>query len=24
IDHIEADLDLRVRSGPALRQALEF
>lgn len=23
IDHIEADLDLRVRSGPALRQALE-
>jgi DNA-binding GntR family transcriptional regulator len=24
IDHIEADLDLRIRSGPALRQALEF
>ena len=23
IDHIEADLDLRLRSGPALRQALE-
>ncbi|CCV08040.1 Transcriptional regulator [Mesorhizobium metallidurans STM 2683] len=24
IDHIEADLDLRVRGGPALRQALEL
>jgi DNA-binding GntR family transcriptional regulator len=24
IDHIEADLDLRLRGGPALRQALEF
>ena len=24
IDHIEADLDLRVRSGPALKEALEL
>nr|WP_246672843.1 hypothetical protein [Mesorhizobium sp. B2-3-11] len=24
IDHIEADLDLRVRAGPALREALKF
>ena len=24
IDHIEADLDLRVRGGPALREALEL
>ncbi len=24
IDHIEADLDLRVRAGPALREALNF
>jgi DNA-binding GntR family transcriptional regulator len=24
IDHIEADLDLRIKSGPTLSEALEF
>lgn len=24
IDHIETDLDLRVRAGPAVREALNF